>query len=73
MFRTSEFDVWNKDGYFFLIPDITVRIPAINVHVPDIIGQVPDITVLILDIDLMRNLMSGIWPVKTVLIRDIKI
>ena len=64
MFQTSDFDVRNKDRYFVLILDITVRIPDINVHVQDIIVQVPEITVLIPDINFMRNLMSVIWPVK---------
>ena len=71
MFRTSDFHVWNKDRYFVLIRDITVRIPDINIHVRDIIVQVPDITVLIPNINFMKTLTSGIWPVKTGHIPDI--
>ena len=58
--------------YFVLVPDIAVRIPDIIVPIPDIIVHIPDITVLISNIKFMRKLMSGIWPVKTVHIPDIK-
>ena len=60
IFRTSTFDVRNKDRYFVPIPDITVHIPDINVPIPDIIVHIPDITVLIPDINFMKNSMSGI-------------
>ena len=72
MFRTSNIDVWNKDRYFVHLPDIIVRIPDIIVRIPDITVLIPDITGHIPDINFMRNLMSGIWPVKTGRFPDIK-
>ena len=50
----------------------SVYIPDITVYIPDIIAHILDITVLIADINFMKNSMSGIWPVKTGLIPDIK-